>query len=170
MKRFGQAVPFLALVLANWCALAALAAVAAAEVEPPRVFSTWDGFEVDKCASIWLIKRFVDRDATIKIVPKGEPIGEGTPFDAPEAKLRRYHNLSTFESILRAYRLVDDKLVYLGRIVHDLEINVWERKSTLEAAEVQRAVAGIIAGARGADELIEGCLDYFDALYPALNP
>jgi hypothetical protein len=35
------------------------------------VFSTWEGFEADKCASIWLIKRFIDKNAVIKFFPKG---------------------------------------------------------------------------------------------------
>ena len=43
------------------------------------VFCTWEGFEVDKCASIWLIKRFVDNNAVINFFPKGEAIKKGIP-------------------------------------------------------------------------------------------
>ena len=93
-----------------------------------ETFSTWKGFEVDKCASIWLIKRFIDKNAKIKFFPKGNLITEGIPFDVPEAKLRRYHNMSTFESILKYYNLKDPKLIYIGKIIHDIEVNIWEKK------------------------------------------
>ncbi len=78
-----------------------------------QIFSTWEGFEADKCASIWLIKRFIDKNAIIKFFPKGEIIKEGILFDTPDSKFRRYHNMSTFESILLHYNLKDPKLIHI---------------------------------------------------------
>ncbi|MGA1875585.1 MAG: chromate resistance protein ChrB domain-containing protein [bacterium] len=40
--------------------------------EQSPVFSTWAGFEPDKCASIWLIQRFIHPEAVIKFFPVGE--------------------------------------------------------------------------------------------------
>ena len=74
--------------------------------EKMLIFSTWEGFEADKCASIWLIKRFIDKNAVINFFPKGEIVKEGIPFDTPDAKFRRYHNMSTFESLLRGISIV----------------------------------------------------------------
>jgi len=68
-----------------------------------HLYSTWDTMEVDKCASAWLIKRFVDKEAEFKFFPSGELITEGIPFDTPDSEFRRYHNMSTFESILKKY-------------------------------------------------------------------
>ncbi|GBD95916.1 MAG TPA: hypothetical protein ENG83_00915 [Nitrospirae bacterium] len=133
--------------------------------EKPLVFSTWEGFEVDKCASIWLIKRFVDENAFIKFSPRGEEIKEGIPFDTPDAKLRRYHNMSTFESILKHYNLRDQKLLYIGKIIHDIEVNIWERKALKETLMVQKAVNEIITNSKNNDEIIDKSLKYFDSLY-----
>jgi hypothetical protein len=135
----------------------------------PLIFSTWEGFEVDKCASIWLIKRFVDKEAIIKFYPKGEPIKEGIPFDTPDAKFRRYHNMSTFESILRHYQLDDPKLVYTGKIIHDIEVNVWERKLMQETYSVEEEVNKIISNSTGNHEVIEKSVKYFDALYTEIS-
>ena len=55
-------------------------------------YVTRDDFEPDKCASIWLIKRFIDPQAVFVIRPAGAPLKPGIPFDVPEAELRRYHN------------------------------------------------------------------------------
>lgn len=134
-------------------------------VDHGPVFSTWEGFEVDKCASIWLIKRFIDEDAIIKFFSKDEVLGEGIPFDTPDAKLRRYHNMSTFESILKQYRLEDPKLVYIGRIIHDIEVNIWERKVLDETAVVQETIVGIITQSKDNDTIIEESCKYFDFLY-----
>ena len=91
--------------------------ITATAEQKPSLFSTWEGFEVDKCASIWLIKRHINKKAIIKFFPKGQIIEEGVPFDTPDAMFRRYHNMSTFESLLRHYKLKDPKLIYLGKII-----------------------------------------------------
>jgi len=70
-----------------------------------QIFSTWEVFEPDKCASIWLIQRFIDKGAVIKFFPRGEMITEGIPFDVPDAKFRRYAQMSTFESIIIRLRI-----------------------------------------------------------------
>jgi len=133
------------------------------------VFSTWDTFEADKCASIWLLQRFVDRNALIKFFPKGEPITEGVPFDTPDSQLRRYHNMATFESILRHYDIKNPTLVYIGKIIHDIEINVWQRKAFKETLIVQEEVNRIIQNADTSNDIIEKSNAYFDSLYKTLK-
>jgi hypothetical protein len=129
------------------------------------VFSTWEGFEADKCASIWLMKRFIDKNTVIKFFPKGEAINEGIPFDTPDAKFRRYHNMSTFESLLRGYNLQDPKLIHIGKIIHDIEINIWEKKRMPETSKVQEANNNIILNSKNNNEVREKSCKYFDSLY-----
>ena len=129
------------------------------------VFSTWEGFEVDKCASIWLIKRFIDENAVIKFFPRGKIIKEGIPFDTPDAIFRRYHNMSTFESLLKHYKLKNPKLIYIGKIIHDIEVNTWEKKILEETLIVQDAVNKIIWNVKDRNEVIQKSGNYFDSLY-----
>ena len=158
-----------ALILISWIALLGPWPPGGLAQGPPPVFSTWEGFEADKCASIWLIKRFVHKDAVIRFYPKGEPIREGIPFDTPDAKLRRYHSFSTFESILKEYRLDDPKLVYLGKIIHDIEINVWEVKRMKESREVEAVVQKVLASAARKEDVVEQSCRYFDGLYDGIS-
>jgi hypothetical protein len=130
----------------------------------PLVFTTWESFEVDKCASIWLIKKYVDPDAVIRFVPKGETIKEGIPFDTPEAQFRRYHNMSAFESLIKHYHLTDPALIYIGKIVHDIEVNIWEQKIYPETREVQDAILTIIQNAKSNEEVVAKSIEYFDRL------
>ncbi len=133
--------------------------------QEPMVFSTWEGFEVDKCASIWLIKRFIDSAAIINFLPKGETINNGIPFDTPDAKLRRYYNMSTFEAMLMNYKLDDPKLVHMGKIIHDIEVNTWEKKVFDETLKVQDTVNNIIWNSKSSKDVIKKTLEYFDSMY-----
>ena len=166
IKRIG--LPFFIFLLVYVFIFFRLPSYAQAE-QTQVVFSTWEGFEVDKCASIWLIKRFINEKAEIKFFPKGEEIKEGILFDTPDAKLRRYHNMSTFESILKHYNLQDPKLIYIGKIIHDIEVNIWERKVFNETLTVQGDVNRIILNSKNSEEIIEKSREYFDALYLSLS-
>ena len=130
------------------------------------VFSTWDSFEVDKCASIWLIKRFIVPDAEIKFFPHGEKITSGIPFDIPDAKFRRYATKSTYEILLEHYMLSSPRLKYIGRIIHDIEINTWGRKAYVESTKVLEDIRQIIMKNRGNSRaVVEKSIKYFDKFY-----
>jgi hypothetical protein len=130
-----------------------------------QVFSTWEGFEADKCASIWLIKRFIDKEAVIRFYPTNEVIDEGILFDTPEAKFRRYYNRSTFETLLQYYELKDSRLEYIGKIIHDIEVNTWDKKALSETLMIQETVNRIIRNSKENRETIENCNQFFDSLY-----
>ncbi len=140
----------------------------AQSVESGTVFSTWDRFEIDKLASIWLLKRFVvGKGVQIYLYPPGTEKMKGTPFDVPYAKLRRYQNASTFETILKYYNIHDSRLEYIGQIIHDIEINIWQEKRLPQTHTVQQAVADIIEKGKSNDEIIDRSCKYFDELYKA---
>ncbi len=133
------------------------------------VFSTWQGFEIDKLASIWLLKRFVAPGrAIIRFYPAGTIEMKGTAFDVPGARLRRYHSASTFETILKHYGMDDHRLVYMGKIIHDIEINIWQQKFIDRTPEVQAALTDIIERGAGNEETVEEACRYLDSLYRGL--
>jgi len=134
-----------------------------------HIFSTWEGFEPDKCASIWLIQGFIDPQAVIKFFPKGDSLDKGIPFDTPDAKFRRYAKMSTFESLVNHYKLTDAKLIYIGRIIHDIEINIWERKIMPETFAVRESITKIITESKDKKHIIEKGNIFFDTLYKELN-
>ena len=107
-------------------------------------YVTWQGLEPDKLASLWLLKRFVDPLAEFTLVPKGNMISKGIPFDVPSAQFKRSHSQSTFESILQNRGLNDERLIYIGKIIHDIEINTWKTKKLKETSTVQNELWKII--------------------------
>ena len=108
-------------------------------------------------------------EAQIRLYQKGEHIKDSILFDTPDAKFRRYHNASTYETLLTHYKLVDKHLIYIGKIIHDIEVNVWEKKTLPETLTVQHAVIDIITSSDTPDEIITRSMVYFDGLYKDLK-
>lgn len=120
-------------------------------------------------ASMWLIKRFVDKDAEFKFYPKGEFITEGIPFDVPEAELRVYHNQSTFESIVGKFKIDGPAIKQIAEIIHDIEINFWGKKQRGESEELNKTIQEIISSSNNKPRLLERSFAVFDQLYEKLK-
>ncbi len=130
-----------------------------------NIYTTWENMEIDKCASAWLIKKFIDKNAAFKFFPKGELITEGIPFDVPEAEIRRYHNLSAFEYLMKKYNITDPAVRKIGEIIHDLEINYWGTKSVKDSQKISDAVQEIIETSTSPENSLEKSFMFFDNLY-----
>ncbi len=153
--------------LLSLCVVACFAAADPAR-DKGQVYSTWDIFEPDKCASIWLIKRHIDPGAVFRFYPRGAVIEVGIAFDTPDAELRRYHDRSTFETLLQHGRLDTPQLVYLGRLIHDMEINTWERKALAETRALESELQkGLAEG--DPEKLVDVCLELFDGIQGKLR-
>jgi len=135
----------------------------------PVIYATWENMEIDKCASAWLIRRFVDKEAEFRFYPKGTLITEGIPFDVPEAEIRRYHNMAAFEYLMKKHKLTDPQLRKIGEIIHDIEINYWGKKRLEESRKINDAVREIIKTSETAEESLKRGFMFFDSLYLQLR-
>ncbi len=133
-----------------------------------EVFSTWDGLEADKLASIWLLERFISPGTTVVIYPKGELIRKGIQFDTPYSKIKRTYNRSTFESLIEHYHITDPKLVNIGRLIHDIEINLWEKKVFYKTREMEIIIMDLLHEFKRKEVIIERAKEYFDLMYKDL--
>ncbi len=109
-----------------------------------RTWVTRRGVFVDRIASAWLIKRFVDPAARFKFVaPEGySPRKSELRFDMFEAEYTHEGDRCTFETLLRRFRLRDPALRAIGEIVHDIDCKD-EKFGRAEATGVERLLAGI---------------------------
>ena len=131
--------------------------------ENETVFSTWEGLEADKCASIWLIKRFISPDAKIYFSPRNSEIDGGILFDIPGAKLSRRYNKSTFETLLENYKVNDSGAIYIGKIIHDVEVNMWGEKLFSETEKVKSDIAEGLS--QESNNPTVYCINYFDQFH-----
>lgn len=139
------------------------------ETEKSVVYSTWAGLEPDKCASAWLIKRFVNKKAQFKFLPKGSFIKEGIPFDTPDSDLKRDARMAAFGKVMQHYGVKDAVLEDVNKIVWDIEVNSWDRKVTPEAMGVNAVIQGLIIISKSDEECLEKSFLVFDALYAHLK-
>lgn len=131
--------------------------------------ATWvtrSGVHIDRIASAWLIRRFIDPAGKFKFVPaKGyvpEP-GE-LRFDMFDAEFTHIGDRCTFEVLLARMGLTDAALVALGEIVHDIDLRD-EKYARPETAGVASTIAGICSGARDDLARIEAATPLFEGLH-----
>jgi hypothetical protein len=112
-----------------------------------RTWVTRAGIKVDRMASAWLIRRFIDPEARFAFVPaKGYVPREGElRFDMFDAEYTHEGDLCTFEVLLQRFGLDDPALRAVGEIVHDVDLKDG-KYGREEAAGVAQLVAGIAAG------------------------
>jgi hypothetical protein len=132
-----------------------------------QTYVTWGVFEPDKCASIWLIKRHIDSDARFAFFERDQEPPPGIAFDTPDARFRRYHNKSTYETLMDHHGLADERLVYMGRIMHDIEVNVWERKVLEETRRIEGEILSILSD-EDPQQTVDACIAFFDRLYSSI--
>ena len=87
-------------------------------------WATRAGIHIDRAACAWLIRRYVDRDATFVFVTDPDDVpADATPFDMRGVELSHHHGDCTFETILRRYELSDPVLWRLAEIVHEADLD-----------------------------------------------
>jgi hypothetical protein len=120
---------------------------------------------VDRTASAWLIRRFVDRRARFLFVDDPDEIpDDAIAFDVKGAELSHRDGNCSFETILDRYGLDDPALRALGQIVHEADVGD-ERFDVPEAAGLDVIVRGLGLAALDDDELIRLTDRLFDGLY-----
>jgi len=157
------------LIILTFSLFAGMISAEKPKTEKGNVYSTWKGLELDKCASAWLIKRFIDKKAVFKFFPRGTFIKEGIQFDTPYSELRRDARTPTFGKIMEKYKIEDPVLVDIGRIVWDVEVNKWDRKITDESSGLNAVIQGLIMITEDEKNCLEKCYIVFDALYAYLK-
>ena len=88
------------------------------------VWVTRAGVFVDRIASAWLIRRFIDRKATFKFVrgPRYAPRANEIRFDMFDGEYTHRGNRCTFETLVQAFGLTNDALAAIAEIVHDIDL------------------------------------------------
>jgi hypothetical protein len=130
------------------------------------VWVTRKNIHVDRIASAWLIRRFIDPDARFKFVPgKGySPRGGELRFDMFEAEYTHEGDRCTFETLLRRFELTDPALGPIAEIVHDLDVRDGKFNRP-EIAGIERLITGISLGlAKDEERIAVGCT-LLDALH-----
>jgi hypothetical protein len=141
-------------------------------LERPRG-ATWvtrKGVFVDRIASAWLIRRFIDPDATFRFAA-GERARKAPGelrFDMFEGEFTHVGDKCTFEVLLERFGLGDDALRAIADIVHDIDIKD-DKYNRAETAGVRALLVGLSQETRDDPERIARGSALFDALYQSIG-
>jgi len=131
-----------------------------------RTWVTRTGIKVDRMASAWLIRKFIDPEARFKFVPaKGYRPEKGElRFDMFEAEFTHEGELCTFEVLAQRFGLLDPALRALAEIVHDIDVKD-AKYGREEAPGIGQLVAGIAAAHADDEQRLARGAALFDDLY-----
>jgi hypothetical protein len=119
---------------------------------------------VDRCASAWLVRRFVDPGARFVFVAKGDAPPDGaTPFDMPGVELGHRGRACTFETMLSHHGLGSDAaLAGIAALVHDLD---FRELKLPESPGLDAVLQGLVLAEADDHRVLERAAIVFDALY-----
>jgi hypothetical protein len=134
-----------------------------------RVWATRRPLWADRLASSWLIRRFVDPEATMAWLEKTQPCPpEALGFAFEGARFANNGNRVTFEEMLVQLNMEKNPgLAKIGGIVHFLEARAGT--PVPEAAGVQTLLQGALRRSANDDELLGEAEKTFDLLYDAYS-
>ena len=128
------------------------------------MWATRQGCHVDRTVCIWLIRRFVDPDASFAFFGDPAEAPEGAElFDVVGARLSHHGEDCSFETFLKEYNLDDPVLREIAEIVHDADL-IDEKYARPESEGLDAIVRGMQLSLPD-DLTLSG---YTDALYDGL--
>src|SRR5215213_4026848 len=134
-----------------------------------RRWVTRRNLHIDRLASAWLIKQFIDKRPRFYFVADGETIEGTIPFDMFGAEFTHHGEDCTFETILKRFGLNEQKgLREIAEIVHDIDLkdNKFHR---LEAPGLNAIIDGLSKVRRDDRKLLQQTGVVFDGLYALLS-
>lgn len=141
----------------------------------PRSFDNYKGKTwvtrkkpfIDRMASAWLIRKFIDRDAAFAFANEKEmeTISRNhVAFDVRGGAFTHSGDLCTFEVLIKAFGIKDKTLKKIAEIVHDLDMKD-EKYKALEARGLEDILTGIRKTANDDTEALEKGMAVFEMLY-----
>lgn len=120
---------------------------------------------IDRVASGWLIKRFVDSRPRFYFAPESDRIKGAIPFDMFGVEFGHHGEDCTFETLVKRFGLAGDAaLRQIAEIVHDIDLKDGKFNRT-EAAGLDATVRGLAKAFKDDRKLLMQGISIFDGLY-----
>jgi len=122
---------------------------------------------VDRMASAWLIRRFIDAKASFVFIDEGElgTLDRSTiAFDMRGGTFTHVGDLCTFEVLVRSFGIKDKAVRLIAEIVHDLDVKD-DKYGKPETTGLEEILSGIRKTARNDADSLEKGMSAFEMLY-----
>jgi hypothetical protein len=131
-----------------------------------KTWVTRKGIHIDRMATAWVVRRFIDPEAKIKFVPaKGyAPLADEIRFDMFEAEFTHEGDCCSMEVLLGRVRIDDPGVVPIAEIVHDIDLKDAKFQRP-ETSGIGRLIDGIAMSHKDDDVRFNRAAAVFDDLY-----
>jgi len=135
-----------------------------------RTWVTRAGVKVDRIASAWLVRRFIDAAAVFSFVdPQSYTAGpRDVRFDMFEGEFSHVGDRCTFEVLLERSGVADAGLRALAEIIHDIDLKD-AKFGRPEASGLALVIDGIVLGTADDAKRLEEGARVLDALHTRLS-
>src|SRR5215467_9763664 len=132
-----------------------------------RVWVTRPRPGVDRCASAWLIRRFIDHKARFAFAPQDRVPAGGVPFDMfHEDGFGHRGEDCTFETLGKEFRIRDRRVGVIGQMIHDADL-LDDRFGRKEGYGVDEILKGWARQGIPDNRLLERGMELIEGLYHA---
>ena len=139
---------------------------------PELVGRTWvtrPGVKVDRIATAWFVRRFIDPKAKFRFAsPEARVAKDELRFDMVGGDFTHDGDRRTLETLVRATGLPDRGVKAIAEIVHDLDLKDG-KFGRPEAAGIARMIEGLVARYANDEERLEHGFAMLDDLHEALS-
>jgi len=133
-----------------------------------RIWVTRPRPGVDRCLSAWLIRRFIDAKAKFMFAPEEKVPASAVPFDMFHGDgFSHLGDDCTFETLTKAFRVVDKRVAVMGEIVHDADL-LDEKFGRREGFGIDEVMKGWARQELSDSELLARGMQLAEGLYESL--
>jgi hypothetical protein len=134
-----------------------------------RIWVTRHRPGIDRCASAWLIQRFIDPNAKFTFASDAKQVVDAIPFDMFGSSGFGHRGTDcTFETLCKEFSLKDGRLRAIAEIVHDADLND-EKYGRSEGAGVDAILKGWAKQQVSDEELLRRGMELIEGLYHAVS-
>ncbi len=126
---------------------------------------------VDRMASAWLIRNFIDKDAVFKFIAEeetGHVDKDAVTFDMKGGEFTHVGDMCTFEVLIRSFNLRSKAVQKIAMIVHEIDLKDG-KYHVPEAEGIEEILSGVKKSAKSDAEMLEKGTAVFEMLYAAKN-
>ena len=122
---------------------------------------------IDRMASAWLIRRFVDPEGTFRFIDEKDrgKLAEGeVPFDMQGGEFTHHGDLCTFEVLVRSFGIKDKVVRKIAEIVHDLDLKD-DKYGNAAGSGIEEVLTGIRKTVKNDADMLEKGIAVFEMMY-----
>jgi hypothetical protein len=122
---------------------------------------------IDRSASAWLIRNFIDKKARFTFAPETQIPRGAVPFDMFQGGFGHRGEDCTFETLQKTFRIRDKKVGVIGQIIHDADL-VDEKFGRKEGFGIDAVLNGWAKRGVPNNKLLEHGVQLIEALYDSV--